>query len=277
MANNPEKFRTTEPSQKFLRFRDRLASIVWSVLERLNHHEFLDEESKANLEAANEFLKTGALVVYVNHQRIVDAPIAISLALEHLPNATNYLGPAGMKHFDIKRDPGSALLLRVLRVLHVYAVPVIQHNDTRIAQYSPGAKATMAQILRELASEMLGQPGIVYGIAPEGTRNKSGRLSEGRFGLGRLRHLHQPDTVGYLPIAIVYLEKDVAENETQSLQIKVGRMVFLNDLVDPSQLPEGDDSDTAKLGDKIVTDALMLKLAQLLPPKMRGYYSEKEK
>lgn len=269
-----ERFRPKEPSERFLRVREKIANFAWSVMERKYQHDFLDQESRANLVETNEFLKTGSVVVYVNHQKIVDTPIAISLALKNLSEAKNFLGPAGMKHFDINRDPMMAVLLRALKLLHVYAVPVVQHNEANANQYQASDKAMMAAVLRELAEEMLGTPGNVYGIAPEGTRNKSGQLLEGRFGLGRLRHLHQPDKVGYLPIAVIYPEKDAAGNETRPFQIKVGKMVFWNDLVDSSQLPKGDDSDTAKFRDKIVTDALMQQLAQLLPLEMRGYYSD---
>lgn len=276
MKINSEQLRPKEPSERFLRIREKVANFAWSIMERKYPNGFLDQESQTNLAEANEFLKTGSLVLYPNHQRIIDTPIAISLALKNLSEAKNFLGPAGMKHFDINRDPVMAVLLRALKLLHVYAVPVVQHNEANANQYQASDKAMMAAVLRELAEEMLGTPGNVYGIAPEGTRHESGKLAEGRFGLGRLRHLHQPDKVGYLPIAIIYPEKDAAGNETRSFQIKVGRMVFWDDLVDSSQLPEGDDSNTAKFRDKIVTDALMQQLAQLLPPEMRGYYSEEE-
>lgn len=276
MKIDSEKLRPKEPSERFLKFREMIAEFAWAMMERKYSDGFLDQESRDNLAEANEFLKTGSLVLYPNHQRIIDTPIAISLALKNLSEAKNFLGPAGMKHFDINRDPVMAVLLRALKLLHVYAVPVVQHNEANANQYQASDRVMMAAVLRKLAEEMLGTPGNVYGIAPEGTRHESGKLAEGRFGFGRLRHLHQPDKVGYLPVAIIYPEKDAAGNETRPFQIKIGKMVFWDDLVDASQLPEGNDPETAKLGDEIVTDALMRQLAQLLPPEMRGYYSEEE-
>jgi len=271
-----KRFRPKEPSEMFLKFREVIAKFAWAMMERKYQHDFLDQESRDHLAEANEFLKTGSVVLYANHQKFSDALAAISLALKNLPEVKNLLGPAGMKHFDVNRDPVPAILLRALKLLHIYAVPVVQHNETEPDRYKANDKAMMVAVLRKLAEEIFDTPGNVYGIAPEGTRQESGKLAKGRFGFGRLRHLHQPDKVGYLPIAIIYPEKDDVGSETRPFQIKIGKMVFWDDLVNVSQLPEGNDPETAKLGDEIVTDALMRQLAQLLPPEMRGYYSEEE-
>lgn len=267
MKNNSEKLRPTEPGGLFLAVRHKIGEVAWKLMEREYGENFLDAESLKNLAEANQFLKTGSIVFYVNHQVMLDAPIAISLVLKHLNNAKNLLGPAGMKHFDVKRDPIPAMILRALRIFHIYALPIVQHNDEMASNYQDSDKLAMATILRELAEKALGAPGNVYGIAPEGTRNKTGKLLEGRYGIGRLRNLHQPDQVGYLPVAIIYPDS----GQSESFQIKVGRMVLLPEIVyiDP------EDEEIAQT--IAVTDALMHQLANLLPLEMRGHYSERNK
>jgi 1-acyl-sn-glycerol-3-phosphate acyltransferase len=270
---NFEKFKPQEPSQVFLTRRQKIADKFWGWLENKNGEPILDEESLKNLRQANELLKTASLVIYVNHQKIVDAPIAIGLAMEHLPNAQNFLGPAGMKHFDLTRNPVNGLLLRALKLLHVYTIPVVQHKKGEKERYGESQASEMAAALRELAQDILGQAGMVYGIAPEGTRKTKGvpddELVQARYGFGALRELHEASRVGYLPVAIIYPEK----NSGQMLHIKVGPYVFWDEVIDPETLPVGDSDAIVKERNKMVADALMQRLAKLLPERMRGVYA----
>ena len=71
-------------------------------------------ESEQNLNQLNEILAENSAVFYLNHTSKMDAVLAIFMIFSQLPNATRLLGPAGMRHYDWRRDPSSALLLRLL-------------------------------------------------------------------------------------------------------------------------------------------------------------------
>lgn len=248
--------------------RGVLAPAFWWLVEKhFKSTEILDEQSLANLRLANEFLKEGSIVLTTNHQKIADAPVIISMIFEHLSNAKFFAGPAGLKHFDLGRDSGSAVLLRALRFLNVYATPVVQHNDSRAGEYS-SKKAELIEDLKKITFAVLGNPGGVYGIAPEGTRNPSGELQQGRPGVGSLRQFHDPEKVLYLPIAVIY-----PSEKNPHLQIKVGTPKLINEVIDVSQLPTDENGKSTPEARQVVSDALMMRIAELLPEEMRGYYA----
>ncbi len=109
--------------------RSLLAEKIWSKVCEAHNFEPLSEQSLKNLAEANEALKKQALIIYLNHTSTQDVSVAISLILSHLTNARHFMGPAGMKHYDLKRDPVNGILLRSLRLLNIQVMPVVQQND----------------------------------------------------------------------------------------------------------------------------------------------------
>ena len=179
-------------------------------------------------------------------------------------------GPAGLKHFDKDRDRYAALAFKLIQYLHIYALPVFQHNDEMRKLYSEEELAFMSNQLRELSQQFIGNPHVLYGITPEGTRIPEGNLALARTGLGRLDQFHNPDEAFYLPAGLIYPPH--AKNNT----IEVGKPVLLPEIIDFSKLPTPDTIKNSKARAKIITTELMYYLAQLLPKTSRGYYSDQE-
>lgn len=244
--------------------RALIPEIIWNKISESQGFEPLSEESLHNLALANEILKKEAIVVYANHTSMKDAPVVIALVLSHLTNAKNFLGPAGMKHYDFSRDPKNAILLRALRLLKIQAVPVVQHDD--LEQYPQHIQRAMIKNLIVKTRHLLRKPRSVYGIAPEGTRNKLGTLLPGRPGIGKLAKM-APNDIKYLPIAIIY--KEFSEKP----QVVVGRPESLGSLLSTFDvyLPRDEKHRSQK-----ITDLLMYNLSLLMPKELRGYYADFE-
>ncbi len=263
-----EAITPTEPSSTFLALRFYLAQLTWLLTEKAFNVEKIDTASKENIAEANELLDTHSLVVYANHRAKKDALLAISLVLKYLPNAHNYIGPAGLKHFDISRDKASAIAFKLVRFLHVYALPVFQHNDKEKARYSSEELAFITTQLTLLSQQLLGQPHMVYGITPEGTRNKDGVLTQARTGIGRLEQYHTPEETYYMPIGLIY------PPHAQKNTIVVGKPILLPEVVDFSRLPNPELEANSRQRARTITDNLMHYLAKQLPVPMQGFYAE---
>lgn len=243
--------------------RAPIYELLWKRIAEKYKFAPLSPESMRNLATVNEILKYEAIVIYVNHTSMNDALVSISLILSHLTNAVRYIGPAGMKHYDISRDPKNALLLRALRVFNIHAVPVVQHDD--LEYYPPEKRDQLVKRLKQKTIKLLQKPRSVYGIAPEGKRNVNGTLLKARPGIGKLEKMSRG--LKYLPIAIVY------EKFSNKPQIVVGIPQTIENLVNMynTTLP----SDETQRAQKIA-DILMYKLSCLLPKQLRGYYSDFE-
>ncbi|GIK83441.1 MAG: hypothetical protein BroJett025_00630 [Patescibacteria group bacterium] len=243
--------------------RAPISEFIWNIVSELQGFEPLSEQSLHNLTLANETLKKEALIVYLNHTSTKDAPVAISLVLSHLTNAIRFLGPAGMKHYDFSRDPINAILLRALRLLNIRAVPVIQHDD--LESYPPHLRETLIKQLKKKTRGLLNRSRSVYGITPEGKRNKeTGTILRARPGIGKLEKV-APRNIKYLPIAIVYKEY------SQKPQVVVGKPESLAELVTIFDvlLPREETERAQK-----IADLLMYNLSLLMPKELRGFYSD---
>ncbi len=221
-------------------------------------------DSSENISQANTHLRDAAVGVFVNHQRIADTPIAISFLLSHLPNAGDMMGPAGMKHFDFKRDPFSAAVFRMLPPIGIRPVPVVQDGDSQ--NYSERERQDMLDRLKAKASAAIVSPGGIYGIAPEGTRSHGGTLQSSKRGLGYLPGYDPEGRLLYVPVGIIYKNVHLG---TEQNEIRVGEPFRFSDLgLDERQLP-----DDRKKRAQLIADSMMLHLAAILPESMRGVYS----
>lgn len=244
--------------------RSPIAEFIWDRMRDKHNFEPLSEQSLQNLARANEHLKQGALVVYLNHTSTNDAPVAISLVLSHLTNARRFMGPAGMKHYDLSRDPKNAVLLRALRLLNIHAMPVVQHDD--LEHYPPEKRERLLTNLKRKAQNLLSKPGSIYGITPEGTRNReTGTLLRARPGIGKLQKYSHNLT--YLPIAITYAQ------HSEQPQVVIGAPERLGDLVNvfDVMLPQ-EENERAQA----IADLLMYNLSLLMPESLRGVYTNFE-
>jgi 1-acyl-sn-glycerol-3-phosphate acyltransferase len=99
--------------------------------------------------------------------------------------------------------------------------------------------------------------GAVLGLAPEGTRSKTGKLSQGRSGVAFIAtRSHVP----ILPTAVCGTER-ILKHPRPRVSVRYGK---------PFQLPEG----RAK-GDQLdeYTERIMCAIAALLPEQYHGYYA----
>jgi len=104
--------------------------------------------------------------------------------------------------------------------------------------------------------------GTVFGIAPEGTRSKTGKLLKGKTGAA---YLATRARVPILPAAIwgtEQIKRDLRRFKRCTVHLRVGA---------PFRLPEGR-ADSARLEE--YTDVLMRKIAAMLPPEYRGEYAD---
>lgn len=235
-----------------------IANTIWERVQKKHNFAELSAESKRNLAAANEILKHSTLVVYANHTSTKDVTVGIALMLSHLTNARNFLAPAGMKHYDMRRDPKNGILFRALRLLNMHAIPIVQTDD--LDSYSPEKREKLLAKLKQRTAQLLGQPRSIYGIFPEGTRNKkTGALLKAKPGIAKIeKYTDKP--LYYLPIAIVYEKWDEP-------QVVVGEPQTLAEILERNgqAIPK----DQAEQ----IADVHMQRLAELLPKSMRGSYA----
>lgn len=258
----------TEPTERFVKVRWYLSQVAWFLTEKLLSVEELTEESLANIQKANELLKDHSAVFYMNHVKYEDV-MAVGLALKHLTNSKNLLGPAGLKHFDKDRDRVSAEFYRFMRHLHVVFLPILQRSDRESNRYTPEEIALISNQLRVLSEQALANPGNVLGITPEGTRHEDNILRPAFPGIGYYEQYHSPTETFYLPFALQYPPH--ADKRT----IHIGQPQFLPEILDLNQLPGGETPEKQKERANMLTKAHMLRLAQLLPPHLRGAYNQK--
>lgn len=255
----------TEPSKFFTESRWFFSQLAWFISEKILNIDEISEESIKNLQRADTLLASKSGIFYMNHVQEADVA-TIALALKHLRNAKNLMGPAGLKHFDVDRDKKAAYFYKVLRHLHVTFLPVLQHNDKEKNKYSPDEIALISNQLRVLSEEALSSPGNILGYTPEGTRNANNVLTKARNGLGRNEQYHAPDETFYMPVTLLY------PPHTKKTQIHFGAPFFLPEILDLDALSQATTIETAKERADAITEALMYRLATLLPQENQGYY-----
>lgn len=239
-----------------------LADHVFGLINRKYKLE-IGQESAANLCAANDRLAAGPLVIYVNHVRKGDALLMIPLALS-LTNAERIMGPVGMTHYDLRRDPLAGTMFRALPFLHVYPSPVVQTKDT--GSYSDERRQQMIDGLKARTSSILARPGSVYGITPEGTRHSTGVLLRANRGIGTLETYLEGSglQLSYLPVGLIYKEF------SDKPRIEVSPPFTLAELLPDTAVFSPESKEHAQQ----TADILMTVMARLLPEPMQGAYAD---
>ena len=108
------------------------------------------------------------------------------------------------------------------------------------------------------------QEGRLLGIAPEGTRSKTGELIEGKEGVA---YLAAKSGVPIIPVAVTGSES------VSATWLKLKRPKMTIEFGEPFTLPKLDKHNR----DEVLsegTDEIMCRIAALLPPEYRGIYSE---
>ena len=108
------------------------------------------------------------------------------------------------------------------------------------------------------------QAGKIFGMAPEGTRTKTGGLARAKTGVAFLAHKTNAPIV---PLGLIGTEKigpALKRLRRARVTVRIGK---------PYTLPALDD-DNRTSGLRANTDEVMCRIAALLPPEYRGIYTE---
>ncbi len=183
--------------------------------------------------------------------------------LEHLPLERPFIGVTNhLSSFD------PLLVLAVMPVRPITMFAALEHRHDFIAGWAldrlgaiwidrdePGREA-LRIALNELTH------GTAFGIAPEGTRSRTGGLLRGKTGVA---YLATRANVPILP-AVMWGTEKISRNLRKFRRTSVHMRI--SDLI---HLPEGR-AGTEKLQE--YTDALMRRMASMLPPEYWGVYAD---
>jgi len=104
--------------------------------------------------------------------------------------------------------------------------------------------------------------GTIMGVAPEGTRSKTGALLEGKTGAAYLATRANVPIVPAVLWGTEHTKYNLRQLKRTTVYVRVGEII---------RLPEGR-ADAEKL--RAYTDLIMRRLAAILPPEYRGAYGK---
>ena len=192
--------------------------------------------SRLNVTGREHIPEQGPFLIIVNHLSSADVPVALSV----IPPGLRMTGMAAMAH---RKDFFVGWLM-----------------DQCDAVWVRRGQSDRKALRRALELLEAGRP---LGVAPEGTRSRTGALIEAKSGA---TYLAVKAGVPILPIALVYTDKvypSLKRLRRATVQVKIAPFFFLP--------PRGDDSRSEHMA--YCTDLMMTRLASLLPEAYRGFYA----
>jgi len=178
----------------------------------------------------------GPYILAVNHLSIFDLPFVFGLA-----GGENVTGWAAEKY---ARHPLFGPILRMGKGIFIERGQVDRHAIDAAVHWL--------------------QAGNVFGIAPEGTRSKTGAMARAKTGIA---FLASEVDVPIVPIAVSGTEHTIA------CWKRLRRPHFRLRAGEPFSLPPLDEANrNASL--RANADEVMCRIAVMLPPEYRGYYAE---
>jgi len=245
------------PGLRLLRYHT-LGKALGAAASRLYGYQVRPED-KENLALLRDHLRRHSAGVYFNHLFLGDGPLVITLLLDILGDSIRAISAVeSRKHYDFSRDPVNASILRLAHPLGIRLFPVVQHYDRDAYSYAERMRG-----LRNLvkgAREILGQPGGIVVIAPEGTRSPDGALQKAQSGIAHLDRYG--NSVCFFPVALIPKDNFKRGVSFGSIfELKTGRPFLAREIL--PEIPEG----------LSLADGMMLRLARLLPEGMRGFYA----
>ena len=219
----------------------------------------ISPQDRENISLLRNHLRHHSAVVYFNHLFLGDGPLVIAFLLDALGDSIRVISAVeSRKHYDFRRDPLNASILRLAQALGIRLFPVVQHYDR--ASYSFAERIRRLRKLVKGARKILRQPGGIIITAPEGTRSPDGKLQKAQSGIAHLDRYG--DLVYFLPVALMpkgKFSRGISPGSAFELRTTPP---FLTEELLP-QIPKG----------LSLADGMMLRLARLLPPAMRGVYA----
>ena len=191
------------------------------------------------IEGLENVPRTGPLIVCPNHFGTIDPPMVPAF----LPRADTW----SMAKSEFFRKP----LMRWLFGAY-HAFPVVRHSADRAA------------LRRAFDLLKAGQVLVMY---PEGTRVASGVLSEPEPGAG---FIAQKSGAPVLPVALTGTAECLPKGRIWPRRVPV-KVRFGKPFVVPQKRPGG-----GRISHQEASDAIMVAIAELLPPEKRGRYSDVE-
>jgi len=215
----------------------------------------LKVENQENLSRLKELLNRYSAVAYFNHITSADGVLIMASFAEKEGFNFQVVAPVARKHSDFFRSPFSAPILKFGQALGVKLYPVVQHYDYN--SYSEKENLRLSRAFFNQFKSLSQNPGTLFLIAPEGTRNKSGgSLQKTQEGIGLMAKIN-PD-VYFMPVGIVPQGKiNSGLNLGKHFTIIYGSPFKLEKEIVRSQ-SRGE-----------ISQNLMAKLAEILPGTMR--------
>lgn len=229
-----EKLRSSEETEIRQRVLGLLAAGVLRLVERWYKFDLYDEASADNLREANELLKKGSIIIFVNHPSMKD-PLIIPFLKKHLFSVGQVGIPIAEKYVTLNFDKPESFIIKpltsLIRILGIKFLKTQQHgvNVRPIFEFlgrrrREGEEKTFNQMDEFLNSPT---PGNIVGITPTGTRTDE---IKGKFHSGLARLMENHPNIPVLPVAMKYKDGRVI--------VRVGEAFTLEEIKD--SLPEVD-------------------------------------
>lgn len=230
-----------------------------SVVDKLYPHRIRGQEDYDNLNDLREKIVSGkSAVVIFNHTFLGDPAIAMNVTSRSLGFEIPFTAPGSRKHYDWLRHPFDAVAMRLSQPLGIDLIPIVQHYDR--SSYSSTTPGKDYREFVSLAKEAVNSQRTVFFIAPEGTRSPDGSLQPAQTGVKHL--VRYNPNLWFLPMAIIPDKETKGYGFFSGHEVRVGSAFQKKDIVDDIRR------------DLEIQDAIMLRVARLLPQFMKGVYEE---
>jgi len=215
----------------------------------------LEVQNQENLSRLKELLNRRSAVAYFNHITSADGALIMASLVEKEGFNFQVVAPVARKHSDFFRSPFTAPILKFGQALGVKLYPVVQHYDYN--SYSEKENLRLSWVFFNQFKSLSQNPGTLFLIAPEGTRNKSGgSLQKAQEGIGLMAKIN-PE-VYFIPVGII-------PREEISPGLNLGKR-FNIIYGSPFKL---DKEEIRGKSRREISQDLMARLAEILPENMR--------